>query len=224
MSSALVSVEGVNRAYREGGDVTPVLNGASFALTRGETTSMIGTSGAGKSTLLAVLAGLMLPDSGQVLFDGEVLTGMDETRRAALRARRIGVVLQSDNLIPFLTAAENVELAIKLAGGKDAAGRADELLGELGLAHRADDLPQRLSGGETQRAALAVALVNDPDLLLADEVTAELDSESAERVLELILDASSKRGLTVLMVTHSPELARLTDHQLQVAEGAVSAA
>lgn len=224
MSAALVQVDGLEKAYREGGEVTSVLRGASFEIARGETTSMVGTSGAGKSTLLAVLAGLMQPDSGQVLFDGEVLTGMDESERAALRARRIGVVLQSDNLIPFLTAAENVELAIKLAGGRDPAGRARDLLGELGLGHRGDDLPQRLSGGEAQRAALAVALVNEPDLLLADEVTAELDSENAKRVLDLILTTSSDRGLTVLIVTHSPELATLTDRRLRVTEGSVEAA
>lgn len=223
MSAALVQVEGLEKAYREGGEVTSVLRGASFEIARGETTSMVGTSGAGKSTLLAVLAGLMQPDSGQVLFDGEVLTRMDETERAALRAKRIGVVLQSDNLIPFLTAAENVELAIKLADGRDPARRARELLGELGLGHRGGDLPQRLSGGEAQRAALAVALVNEPDLLLADEVTAELDSENAKRVLDLILAASSDLGLTVLIVTHSPELATLTDRRLRVTEGSVEA-
>ena len=224
MSATLIRVDGLEKGYREGGTETPVLSGASFELIRGETTSMVGSSGAGKSTLLAILAGLMLPDSGEVLFDGERLTAMDETERAALRARRIGVVLQSDNLIPFLTAAENVELAIRLAGGDHAADRAQDLLGELGLEHRADDRPQRLSGGEAQRAALAVALINEPDLLLADEVTAELDSASANRVLDLILRASAARGLTVLIVTHSPELAKLTDRSLMVADGGVIAA
>ena len=224
MGAALVEVTGLQKAYRERGTETQVLAGASFELARGQSTSMVGSSGAGKSTLLAVLAGLMLPDAGEVSFDGEPLTAMDETERAALRARRIGVVLQSDNLIPFLTAAENVELAVQLAGGSNPGGRARALLAELGLAHRADERPQRLSGGEAQRAALAVALVNEPDLLLADEVTAELDSENAERVLAVILAASADRGLTVLMVTHSPELAKLTDRRLLVADGAVVAA
>ena len=184
----------------------------------------MGASGAGKSTLLAVLAGLMVPDAGEVRFDGEDVTAMDEAERARLRAGRIGVVLQSDNLIAFLTAAENVELAIELAGGARARPRARALLEELGLAQRADDLPRRLSGGEAQRVALAVALANDPDLLLADEVTAELDSASAHRVLELILGASRERGLTVLLVTHSPELAGLAERRLRVAEGGVRSA
>lgn len=221
MTAALLQVDGLAKAYREGGEETHVLADATFELTRGESTSVVGASGAGKSTLLAVLAGLMLPDSGEVLFDGEVVTSMNEAERAALRAQRIGVVLQSDNLIPFLTAAENVELAIELAGGENAQGRARDLLAELGLAERAGDLPRRLSGGEAQRAALAVALVNEPDLLLADEVTAELDSINAERVLDVILSASANRGLTVLMVTHSPALAKLTDRRLRVLGGGV---
>lgn len=221
MSEALVEVEGLVKSYDEGGTVTPVLTGASFELARGGATSMVGSSGAGKSTLLAVLAGLHLPDAGEVRFDGERVTEMDEAGRAALRARRIGIVVQSDNLIPFLSAAENVELAIELAGGHDDPDRSRALLNELGLSQRADELPRRLSGGESQRASLAVALANEPDLLLADEVTAELDSENAERVLELILGASARQGLTVLLVTHSPELAALTDRRLRVADGGV---
>jgi putative ABC transport system ATP-binding protein len=163
----------------------------------------------------------MLPDAGDVRFDGESLTAMDEAARARLRAGRIGVVLQSDNLIPFLTATENVELAIGLAGGNHARPRARELLNELGLGDRLDDLPRRLSGGESQRASLAVALVNQPDLLLADEVTAELDSANAAHVIDIISEASRERGLTVLMVTHNPELASRTERRLRIADGAV---
>lgn len=217
----LVQVEGLSKSYREAGVETRVLEHAGFELARGETTSLVGSSGTGKSTLLAVLAGLMVPDSGTVCFDGQEVTAMDETARAALRARRIGVVLQNDNLIPFLTAAENVELAVKFAGGDRPGMRARALLAELGLAERLDDLPRRLSGGESQRAALAVALVNQPDLLLADEVTAELDSVNAKRVLNVILRTSRDRGLTVLMVTHSPELAGLTARRLRVVDGGV---
>lgn len=220
--AALVEVEELHTVYRERGTLTEVLKGTSFTLQRGQTASLVGSSGAGKSTLLCVLAGLMLPEAGAVRFDGEEITALDEAQRAGLRARRIGVVLQRDNLIGFLSAAENVELAVKLAGGAHPARRARALLGELGLAHRVDDLPRRLSGGEAQRAALAVALVNEPELLLADEVTAELDSDSAQRVLELILTASRERGLTVLLVTHSAELAQLAEVRLCVADGLVS--
>ncbi len=218
---ALLEVEGLSKNYREGEAETRVLDGARFELLRGETTSLVGSSGAGKSTLLAVLAGLMLPDSGEVRFDGKDITKLDEAGRAGLRARRIGVVLQSDNLIPFLTAAENVELAIELAGGSHAERQAKELLGELGLAERADDMPRRLSGGESQRTSLAVALVNEPDLLLADEVTAELDSASAEMVIGVILEASGARGLTVLIVTHNDQLAERAQRRLRVVDGGV---
>lgn len=221
MNPGLIQVEGLSKTYREADVETRVLDGADFDLARGETTSLLGSSGAGKSTLLGVLAGLMLPDSGKVRFDGKDITAMDEAARAGLRARRIGVVLQNDNLIPFLTAAENVELAITLAGGDRPAARASEMLGELGLAERRDDLPRRLSGGESQRASLAVALANQPDLLLADEVTAELDSTTADRVIEIILGASRDRGLTVLMVTHSDDLAERTERRLRVADGVV---
>lgn len=221
MAAALVEVDGLHKAYHESGVTTPVLTGASFTLDRGEAVSMVGSSGAGKSTLLSVLAGLTLADTGAVRFDGRELTTMDEVERSVLRARRIGVVLQRDNLIPFLTAAENVELAVEFAGGSDARARARQLLDELGLEDRVDYLPRRLSGGEAQRAALAVALVNGPDLLLADEVGAELDSDTARRVLELILAASRDRGLTVLLVTHSPALAALAERSLHVVEGRV---
>jgi len=221
VTTPLIQVEGLSKTYHESEVETRVLDGAGFELAAGQTTSLIGSSGAGKSTLLGVLAGLMLPDSGAVRFDGEDITEMDEAGRAGLRARRIGVVLQSDNLIPFLTAAENVELAHTLAGGERPGPRARELLGELGLGERLDDLPRRLSGGETQRASLAVALANQPDFLLADEVTAELDSANADRIIEIILGASRERGLTVLMVTHSSELAARTDRRLRVADGRV---
>lgn len=219
--SPLVEVDDLRKSYVEGGTETTVLAGASFSLARGESVSMVGHSGAGKSTLIGIMAGLLLPDGGEVRFGGTVLTAMGEAERARLRARRIGIVLQRDNLIPFLTAAENVELAMELAGERRPAASARELLAEVGLGRRLDELPRRLSGGEGQRAALAVALVNEPDLLLADEVTAELDSQNARRVLELIFGASRERGLTVLLVTHSPELAELAERRLRVAHGVV---
>jgi putative ABC transport system ATP-binding protein len=221
MSPPLVEVDDLHKAYRDGGATTHVLTGASLVVERGETVSVVGSSGAGKSTLLSVLAGLTPPDAGVVRFDGQDLAGMSETERAVMRARRIGVVLQRDNLIPFLTAAENVELAVELAGGSRPRVAASRLLEELELADRAAYLPRRLSGGEAQRVALAVALVNGPDLLLADEVGAELDSATAQRVLELILVASRERGLTVLLVTHDPSLAALTHRRLRMVDGVV---
>jgi len=220
-AAPFVRVNEVSKSYREGAVETRVLRAASLELARGASTSLAGVSGSGKSTLISLLAGLLVPESGQIVIDGQDITGLDDVSRARLRARRIGVVLQSGNLIPFLTAEENVRLAIELAHGDRAAARARELLSEVGLARRLDHLPRRMSGGEAQRASVAMALANQPDLLLADEVTAELDSASAERVMEVIFDSSRERGLTVLFVTHSSELAARAQRRLRIADGKV---
>ncbi len=218
----LVEVAGVVKTFRDAASETPVLLGVSFTLPRGRTTSLVGASGAGKSTLISVLAGLLIADAGSVRFDGRELGELDDEGRAALRARRIGVVLQSGNLIPFLTARENIELAVELAGGTRPRARAEELLDELGLAERGDHLPRRLSGGEAQRLSLAVALANEPDLLLADEVSGELDSTTAWQVMEVIGRASREHGLTVLFVTHSDELAVAAHQRLRLVGGEVA--
>jgi ABC-type lipoprotein export system ATPase subunit len=223
----LVRVDTVSKAYRVGDVDTPVLERVSFDLGRGQTTSLVGASGSGKSTLLGLLAGLLRPGEGTIAFEGQDIAAMDDSERAALRARRIGIVLQRGNLVPFLTAAENVELAVRLAGGPERrrrGRRARSLLAELGVGDRADHRPHQLSGGETQRVAVALALANDPDLLLADEVTGELDSAHAEQVLDVIFEAWRERGLTVLFVTHSREQAARADHRLQLSDGLVHAA
>lgn len=220
-AAPLVRVDEVSKAYREGGTETAVLQAANLELARGEITSLTGASGSGKSTLISLLAGLLQPDSGRIVFDGQDLTGLDDPARARLRARRIGVVVQRGNLIPFLTAKENVELAIEFGGGARAAARAQENLSKVGLARRLDHLPRRMSGGEAQRASVAMALANQPDLLLADEVTGELDSASAERVMEVIFDAWRAWGLTVLFVTHDSGLASRAHHHLRLADGKV---
>ena len=217
----LVRVAGVTKTYRTAGLATTVLRDASLELTRGETTSLVGASGSGKSTLLSLIAGLLAPDAGQVLFDGRDTGTADEVELATMRARRIGVVLQSGNLIPFLTAAENVELAVGLAGGSGAASRARRLLEDLGLSDRANHLPRRLSGGEAQRVSLAMALANQPELLLADEVTGELDAATATQVLDMIFTANRVDGLTVLFVTHSAELAARAQRRLTLVGGQV---
>jgi putative ABC transport system ATP-binding protein len=220
-AAPLVRVEAVSKTYQDGSVETPVLRAVDLELARGETTSLVGVSGSGKSTLISLIAGLLLPDSGRVVMDGQDTTALDDAARAKLRAGRIGVVLQSGNLIPFLTAKENVELAIGLAGGDGAATRAEALLEEVGLAGRLHHLPRRISGGEAQRVSLAVALANEPDLLLADEATGELDSSTAEDVMEIIFDASRERGLSVLFVTHRSELAATAQRQLLLKDGEV---
>lgn len=220
-SRAFVSAQDVFKIFREGPVETVALRGATLELARGEVTSLVGPSGSGKSTLISMLAGLSLPSAGQVLFDGEDITRLDEAARARLRARRIGIVLQSGNLIPFLTAFENVKLAISLAGGRGAGRRAKELLGELGLGNRLHHPPRQLSGGEVQRVSIAAALANQPDLLLADEVTGELDSETADHVMGVILEAGRQRSLTVLLVTHNDDVAARAEHRLRLMDGVV---
>lgn len=220
-AATLVRAQDLFKIYREGSVETVALRGANLDLKRGQVTSLVGPSGSGKSTLISILAGVALPSAGQVVFDGEDITRLGEAQRARLRARRIGIVLQSGNLIPFLTALENVKLAIRLAGGRRAGRRARELLGELGLAKRLHHPPRRLSGGEVQRVSIAAALANQPDLLLADEVTGELDSETAGHVIRVILEAGRQRGLTVLLVTHNADIAARAELQLRLVDGVV---
>jgi len=217
----LLQLDHVSKTYWTGGAMRPVLTEAAFELHRGETTSLVGASGSGKSTLLSLIAGLLRPDAGRIVFDGQDIGQLDDAGRARLRANRIGVVLQSGNLIPFLTATENVELAIGLAGGRRVAPRATELLSEVGLGRRLHHLPTRLSGGEAQRVSLAMALANEPDLLLADEVAGALDSRTAAQVIGLIFAASRERGLAVLFVTHSGALAARAQRRLRLADGRV---
>jgi putative ABC transport system ATP-binding protein len=219
-----VRLEGVSKSYGTGPGRLDVLDRVDLDLRRGETTSLVGRSGSGKSTLIALIAGLMRPDAGRIQVGGQETDELDEAGRARLRAERIGVVLQSDNLIPFLTAVENVELAMGFAARHRSPRRARELLAELGLGARRDHLPRQLSGGEAQRVAVAVALANEPDLLLADEVVGQLDSSTAAQVTELVFAASRERDLAVLYVTHDEQLARQAQHPLRLADHRIVAA
>jgi putative ABC transport system ATP-binding protein len=219
-----VRLEAVSKSYGSGSARLEVLDKVELNLLKGETTSLVGRSGTGKSTLLSVIAGLMRPDKGHVYIGGQQMDQLDDNDRANLRADRIGFVLQSDNLIPFLTAVENVELAMGFASVRRPDARARELLSELGLGHRMDHLPRQLSGGESQRVAVAVALANEPDLLLADEVVGQLDSNTASDVMGMIFTASRERNLTVLYVTHDEELARQAHRSLRLTDRRVVAA
>lgn len=219
-----VRLEAVSKSYGNGSARLEVLDKVELDLLKGETTSLVGRSGTGKSTLLSVIAGLMRPDKGHVYIGGQQMDQLDDNDRANLRADRIGFVLQSDNLIPFLTAVENVELAMGFASARGPAARARELLSELGLGHRMDHLPRQLSGGESQRVAVAVALANEPDLLLADEVVGQLDSNTASDVMGMIFTASRERNLTVLYVTHDEQLARQAHRSLRLTDRRVVAA
>jgi ABC-type lipoprotein export system ATPase subunit len=221
----LVRLQDVFKIYREGTTETVALRGASLELPRGLLTSMVGPSGSGKSTLLSIIAGLALPSAGQVILDGQDISRLDEAARARIRAERIGVVFQSGNLIPFLSALENVQLAQALSEKpRPKAGAARDLLGEVGLAQRLHHRPRQLSGGEVQRVAVAVALANQPDLLLADELTGELDSATADQVMLVLAEVWRQRHMTILLVTPSAELAARADHRLRLVDGLVSSA
>jgi putative ABC transport system ATP-binding protein len=209
------------RFFHAGEEETLALQGVSLTVGRGELVAVVGPSGSGKSTLLACLAGLDEPDGGCVLIEGERLSRRPEPERAALRARRVGVLFQSGNLLDHLTVAENVALAQRVAGRPNP-GRAAGLLEALGLARRAHARPAELSGGETARAGLAVALANDPAVVLADEPTGELDSASEARVLDLLW-AHAAAGGAVVVATHSPAVAAAAARTLHLRDGRVVA-
>ena len=220
----VVQLNGVSKSFGTATDATVVLDEVHLAIRPGDKASLVGPSGSGKSTLLSLIAGLLRPDSGTVEIDGVAMSELDDRARARLRADRIGIALQSDNLIPFLTARENVELALSFgagtAGSRSRAavrGRAMELLDRLGVGDRAGHRPRQLSGGEAQRVALAVSMANEPDLLLADEVVAQLDGETAARVVDAVLDAE----FAVLFVTHDLALADLVELRYALDDGAV---
>lgn len=210
--TAVLRVCGVSKSYESTTERTLVLDAVDLTIGAGEKVSLVGPSGSGKSTLLALIAGLLRPDTGTVEIDGVALAELDDAGRAALRARKIGIALQSDNLIPFLSARENVELALGFAQRRPPRGRADRLLDQLGVAHRGEHRPRQLSGGEAQRVALAVAMANEPALLLADELVAQLDATTAGPVIDAVLAADT----AVLFVTHDLDLADRALHRLRL--------
>ena len=217
--AAAVRLVDVFKIYREAEIETVALRGANLSLRPGEFVAVLGRSGSGKSTLLNLLGGLDLPSAGQVWVAGREITRLDERARADMRLRRIGYVYQDGNLLPYLTAQENVELPLRLAGGRDAASRAEELLAALGVRHRQHHRPAALSGGERQRVAVACALANRPALLLADEITGELDSAAAAGVLAVLAEARARHGTTVLAVTHNAAVAAEADRVVRMIDG-----
>jgi len=222
-SGVLVRAQGLFKIYKEGSAETVALRGAAIELRAGEFVSLVGPSGSGKTTLLWILAGLALPSAGQVFVDGIDITRLDEAARAAIRAQRVGLVFQRGNLIPFLTAEENVVLALGMGGARRGAkAKARDLLGEFALANRGHHYPRQLSGGESQRVAIAVAIANEPALLFGDEVTGELDTATAEFVMTLLARLQSERGLAMMLVTHNAGQAHQADRQLAIVDGMVA--
>ena len=219
--TALLQAESLYRFYHVGDDETLALQGVSLDVDGGEMIAITGPSGSGKSTLLNCLAGLDEPSAGMVRVDGNRLSRRPEAERAAIRATSIGILFQSANLVEHLTVAENVRLAQRVAGEHDNR-RVDQVLDDVGLTTRAHARPSQLSGGESARAGLAVALANDPHVILADEPTGELDGVTAERVLG-ILRARARSGSAVVVVTHNPAVAESADREIKLADGRVIA-
>jgi putative ABC transport system ATP-binding protein len=220
--STPLEAESLYRFFHAGDDETLAIQGVSLAVEAGEVVAITGPSGSGKSTLLSCLAGLDEPDGGVVRVEGERLSRRPEEERARVRGRRIGVLYQQANLVGHLSAEDNVALAQRLGGGvTDAAWRAEVLEG-CGITARARARPGQLSGGELARAGLAVALANDPKVLLADEPTGELDEVTAVRVLGLLRERAEE-GAAVLVVTHSPAVAAAADREVRLRDGRVEA-
>jgi len=207
------------KIYKEGVIETVALRGAELKVDSGEFVAITGRSGAGKSTLLNLIGGLATPSAGQVVIDGEDITRMNEAERAAFRRGRIGIIYQMDNLIPFLSALENVMLPMQAAKRNDSKNRAVQLLDEVGLKERLNHKPAQLSGGERQRVAIAVALANEPSLLLADELTGELDSQTADKVMDILGALNASRKLTLVFVTHNKTVAARARRQVKIADG-----
>ncbi len=222
-SPALLEARSLNKRYRKGGTVIDVLRGASLVIKKGEIVSIIGASGAGKSTLLHTLGTLDLPDSGTIHYDGRDLTALSPSELADFRNRELGFVFQFHHLLPEFSALENVMMPalIRRQSREEARERATRALNDVGLAARVEHRPGELSGGEQQRVALARALVLDPPLLLADEVTGNLDEKTGEEIHELLFRLNSSRGITLIVVTHNRGLADRMSRRLVLHDGLV---
>ncbi|TVQ21959.1 MAG: ABC transporter ATP-binding protein [Spirochaetaceae bacterium] len=219
----IVEASALVKSYRTGDVVVPVLNGVSLLVDRGEFVSVMGQSGSGKSTLLYLLGGLDRPDSGDVRIAGRSLSAMNDEEISAMRRRRLGFIFQFFNLVPNLTVEENVLLPILLDGGSMRANRRrlDEILDTVELAHRRRHRPSELSGGQQQRVAIARALIGEPDLILADEPTGNLDSTTTTEVMELLAHINRDHAKTVIMVTHSLECAAYGSRKITVRDGTI---
>ncbi|MFJ9442217.1 ABC transporter ATP-binding protein [Kitasatospora sp. NPDC101235] len=219
----MVAVTDLRRSFGTGERAVHALRGVSFSVGRGQLTALKGRSGSGKTTLLNLVGGLDTPTGGSIALDGIDLAGLDEDGRLALRRERIGFVFQSFGLIPMLTAAENVGVPMRLrkAPAAEREERAHTLLALVGLADHANQRPGELSGGQQQRVAIARALANEPSLIIADEPTGQLDSETGRSIMELLRAVVRSEGVTVLVATHDPTLMELADRVIEVRDGRI---
>jgi putative ABC transport system ATP-binding protein len=222
-SDSLIRVRNLNKIYRRGGETIEVLQGLNLDVEKGEFVAFMGPSGSGKTTLLNLLGGLDTPTSGTVTVDGDEITNMSGRHLAGWRARHVGFIFQMYNLIPVLTAFQNVELPLLLTKLSKAQRRkhVETALGLVGLGDRMKHYPRQLSGGQEQRVAIARAIVTDPTFLLCDEPTGDLDRKAAEEILDLLTELESEHGKTILMVTHDPLAAERADVVLHLDKGAL---
>jgi len=218
---SVVSAQDVTRRYGEGDTAVDALRGVSIEIEQGKLTAVMGPSGSGKSTLMHILAGLDKPTSGVVTVAGEVITGMNDNELTLLRRRHIGFVFQFYNLLPMLTAGENVKLPLSVAGTKVDETWFNELIAKVGLSNRLDHRPTELSGGQQQRVAVARSLVSRPTVVFADEPTGNLDSRSSGEILALLRDSCDTFGQTIVMVTHDPRAAAVADRILYLDDGLI---
>ena len=215
----MIHLRGVSKTVQSGGQPLTILHPLDLDVAAGRCLAIIGPSGSGKSTLLGLIAGLDSASSGTITIAGTDITQLDEDALARLRGEKIGFVFQFFHLVPSLTARENIQVPMEIAGRRDAAERAQALLDEVGLRDRGHHYPSQLSGGEQQRIAIARALANDPPLILADEPTGNLDSSNGRHVLDLLLQVRRARGVTLVMVTHDPNVAAVADDRLVLRDG-----
>jgi putative ABC transport system ATP-binding protein len=218
----MINVQGLHKVADTGTHLVEILRGVDLQIPRGQFIAILGPSGSGKSTLLGLMAGLDTPSRGSITLDGIEISGMEEDALARVRGQKIGFVFQSYQLIPTLTAEENVLLPLELNGNdKGALSSARALLADVGLGDRCDHYPVQLSGGEQQRVALARAFIGKPPILMADEPTGNLDSTTGKQVLELLLSLNRREGATLVLVTHDQELASFADRRLTLRDGLV---
>jgi putative ABC transport system ATP-binding protein len=217
----MLEARSLTKTYESGAQTLTVLRDVSFTVRDGEFIAIIGPSGSGKTTLLGLLAGLDVPSSGTVILDGADLTALSEDARARLRGEKVGFVFQSFQLIPTLTALENVQVPLELRGERGAAGRARDLLARVGLAERTHHYPVQLSGGEQQRVAIARAFSNSPKVLFADEPTGNLDAATGGRIVELLESLNREDGTTLVLVTHDQAIAGRARRIVRLRDGAV---
>ena len=217
----MIEVRGLKKSIKNGTRTVEILRGIDLLIPKGQFTAIMGASGSGKSTLLGLLAGLDSPSEGEVILDGIAISKLEEDKLAEVRGQRIGFVFQSYQLIPTLTALENVMLPYELNARGDARKKAEPLLAAVGLQDRLHHYPVQLSGGEQQRVALARAFIIDPPIVMADEPTGNLDSVNGERVLELLLSRNREAKTTLVLVTHDPQVAALAHRKIVLRDGKV---